>query len=304
MEKFIYNSSHRIRIIWRFLSFFILTFAINIPLQLLAGNLFDGSLIMGYVSGASFVVSILISLFVQIKFLEKSSFRKYGLKLDSRWFSEFGIGLLIPVIQLSLFFGLMYCSGALEITDFLTVNSAQHSFASGLFSELFNQIIASVSEEIIHRAFLFYIAFEAFKRAGQSLAKSAIFACTASSVLFGFGHISNDGASILSTANLMVSGIVLCLPFLITGRLGMSIGSHFSWNFVQGVVLGLENSGYPPKVSIIQSSLADNLFTGGAFGPEGSLLLVGLEFLAVLMIIYWKKIKGYTSWLNERIVEA
>jgi len=97
--------------------------------------------------------------------------------------------------------------------------------------------------------------------------------------------------------------MMICLPFLITGRLGVSIGMHFSWDVVQGAVLGFANSGHIAKASIISVSMPDNMLTGGAFGPEGSILLLLLDLIAVILILFWKKINKYEAWVHPYIIE-
>ena len=79
--------------------------------------------------------------------------------------------------------------------------------------------------------------------------------------------------------------MMLAMPFIITGRLGMSIGMHFSWNLIQGGILGLYTSGELAKVSILKTEVVNNLLTGGTFGPEGSALLVLLDLVAVFIIL-------------------
>ncbi|WP_024771141.1 CPBP family intramembrane glutamic endopeptidase [Aquimarina macrocephali] len=303
MNKIIFNSKNKIRPIWRLLLFLFITFAINIPLQIGLQKILDQSLFRGYISGSIYFVSVLLSLFVQIKYLDKSSFEKYGLKLSKKWVQEFFVGCAFSLLQLSLFFLIMYLTGNLKIVDYFTTQSSDFTFIEGFLSEVFSLIIGTSVEEIFFRAFLFYILYEVLRNVKKDPAKRAILVLFIISIVFGIAHMDNEGATFVSTINLGLYGIILCLPFLITGRLGMSTGMHFSWNLVQGVFFGFAVSGNSTKVSIISVDVSNNALTGGVFGPEGSLLFLFICVIAVALLLLWKKIKGYSAIVNPLLIK-
>ena len=94
---------------------------------------------------------------------------------------------------------------------------------------------------------------------------------------------------------------MICLPLLITARLGISIGIHFSCNLVQGVIFGFAISGDIAKTPMVNMEMPNNLLTGGVFGPEEGLLLILLDIIAVMLVLYWKKFKTNTDTV-ERII--
>ena len=307
MRKIIFNSSNKIRPIWRLFLFLLITFIINIPLQVGLQKILDQGLLRGYISSSIYLMSVLISLFIQIKFLDKSSFKKYGLKINKTWVQEFLVGIVIPIVLLSVFFFIMYATGNLKIVDFFTTNASaysfDYSFIEGFISQTFSQIVVATVEEIFNRAFLFYIVYEALRKVKKDSTKRAFFSLIVTSLLFGIVHFANDSATILSTINIVLWGMLACLPFLITGRLGMSIGFHFSWNLVQGAFYGFPVSGFIAKATVMGIELPNNLITGGAFGPEGSMLAVLLCVIGVMLILYWKKLKNYNNFVNPYIIE-
>lgn len=307
MRNIFFNSKGKIRPIWRLFIFLLVVFLMNIPLQIGLQKILNQSLLRGYLSASIYLVCILFSLFIQIKFLDKSSFKKYGLNINKTWIQEFLIGIVIPLIQLSIFSLLMYSTGNLKIIDFFTTNSSEYSFDfsfwEGIFSEIFGLIIGSSVEEIFFRAFLFYIFYEALQTIKKDPFKRAFIILFAIAPLFGLAHIENEGATTISTINLGLDAIIMCLPFLITGRLGMSIGMHFSWNLLQGVIFGFAISGNIAKASIISVEMPNNLLTGGIFGPEGSIIFVLLDIIALILILYWKRIKNYNSFINPYIIK-
>ncbi|MBA3682592.1 MAG: CPBP family intramembrane metalloprotease [Bacteroidetes bacterium] len=266
-------------------------------------KILNQSLLRGVLSGSIYFISVILSLLIQIKFLDRSSFEKYGLKINKLWINDFLFGSFISFIQLVLFFIIMYLSENLEFVDYFVTSAPDYSFLEGFLSEMYGLLIGGVIEELFFRAFLFYIIYEALKTIIKDPTKRAIFMMFIISPLFGLAHLGNNGATLISTINLMFDAMMMCLPFLITGRLGMSIGIHFAWNLIQGSVFGFAMSGNIAKATIISVNMPDNLFTGGVFGPEGSVLLVVLDLIAVVLILYWKKLKNYNAIVNPIIIK-
>lgn len=304
MSRIFFNANQNVRLIWRFLLFIIVVFLLNIPLQLGLQEILAEGLLRGYVSASIFFISILFSLYVQVKFLDKSSFKKYGLHLSGKWAHEFIVGCIIAAVQLAVFFVIMYLTGNLKIVGFFITETSDFTFIEGFMSEMFGQLVGSTGEEIFFRSFLFYIIFEALRSVSKEPVKRAVIACLITSPLFGLAHWSNEGATFFSTVNLGLDAMMISLPFLITGRLGMSIGLHFSWNILQGAVFGFANSGHIAKASVMSVSMPDNILTGGSFGPEGSALILLLDIMAVLLIVWWKNSKKYDAWVSPDIIEV
>lgn len=304
MNKILYNNNHDVRLIWRFISFILITALVKSFIELVIREYMEPNLLRGVLSRVSFVIATIFSLYIQIRFVDKSSFEKYGLKIQKDWNYEFLLGCFIALLQQSLYFGLMISTNNLKIEGFFITNSPDFTFFQGFVAETIRQLMVGIGEEILFRSFLIYIVYEAFYRGGVAKVKSALLSCVITSTFFGLAHFGNNGATIYSTINLSLDGMMICLPFLITGRLGLSIGMHFSWNLVQGTIFGLPNSGTVASASIFDSTLADNMFTGGTFGPEGSILLIAMDALAVVIILYWKKIKRIPNWVSPVLIKG
>ena len=77
--------------------------------------------------------------------------------------------------------------------------------------------------------------------------------------------------------------------------LWLPIGIHFTWNFVQGFVLGLPVSGLVAPVSVVKAKVAGKAWlTGASYGPEGGLLttlviVAATGYLALSKSIYISK---------------
>lgn len=299
-----FNNQQRLRIFWRLLLFIVLTLAINIPLQLLLQEVLSEGLLRGYLSASIFLTSISVSLYVQARFIEKTVFTKYGLHVNGIWIAEFLVGCGIAAVQLIVFYSIMYFSGSLSIEGYFWMPpDVTYSFVAGFISETFSQLIGSVGEELFFRSFLFYLVLESLRPLRKEPLSKALLASLIVSLLFGLAHYTNEHATLLSTVNLALDGMMLAIPFLMTGRLGMSIGIHFSWNLLTGAVFGAGVSGNLAKVSIMQIVTPDNLFTGGAFGPEGSVLILLLDIIAVGIIFLWWKTQKQKSLLSPAILD-
>jgi hypothetical protein len=86
----------------------------------------------------------------------------------------------------------------------------------------------------------------------------------------------------------MLAGILLALPYVLTGELAISIGLHLAWNFFQGTVYGFPVSGSQPsrRLLILEQS-GPELWTGGAFGPEGGLLGIVATLVGCVLVLGW-----------------
>jgi hypothetical protein len=78
---------------------------------------------------------------------------------------------------------------------------------------------------------------------------------------------------VLAGFNLFAAGLLLGVAFTTTRNLWLPIGLHFSWNLLQGPVLGVAVSGQALDGGWRLVRLdGPSVFTGGAFGLEGGLL--------------------------------
>jgi hypothetical protein len=116
-------------------------------------------------------------------------------------------------------------------------------------------------------------------------------ALLASAAIFGLLHAANPGATPFSTAAVAIeAGLLLALAYAATGKLWLAIGIHAGWNFAEGSVFGAQVSGGAPPPSVIRVTLhGADIVSGGAFGPEASIVAIAV-CLAASAILAWRVI--------------
>ncbi|MGC9358598.1 MAG: CPBP family glutamic-type intramembrane protease, partial [Anaerolineae bacterium] len=113
---------------------------------------------------------------------------------------------------------------------------------------------------------------------------------------FGLAHVLNPNTTVVSTLNLMLSGIFLGLGYVLTGDLALPIGLHITWNFFQTNVFGFAVSGMASTTSfIVIEQQGPWLWTGGQFGPEAGLMGIGAMIVGSALTLLW------VSWRRGKI---
>jgi hypothetical protein len=112
------------------------------------------------------------------------------------------------------------------------------------------------------------------------------------STLFGFIHTSNGGENWIGIFAAALIGFVFCVSVWGTGSAWWAIGCHAAWDWAETFFYGTADSGMQPQGHYLTTSPVGNaLWSGGADGPEGSLLVIGaiLLLLALLLVVYGRK---------------
>jgi membrane protease YdiL (CAAX protease family) len=144
-------------------------------------------------------------------------------------------------------------------------------------------MIAGIGEELAVRGGLFRVLEDSL---------GTLLAVAISAAVFGLLHSQNKGANTVSTVAIMLeSGILLAAAYAMTRNLWFPIGLHFGWNFTEGGVFGEAVSGGATKGALKVSMTGPELLTGGAFGPEASVVAVAIS-LALSLIMFVAAIRN------------
>jgi len=128
----------------------------------------------------------------------------------------------------------------------------------------------------------------------QSKAASSGFwqATWVSSTLFGFVHTANNGENWIGIFAAAAIGFVFCVSVWVTGSAWWAIGCHAAWDWSETFFFGTADSGNVATGHFLATSPAGPaLWSGGADGPEGSILIlpVILLLLVALLAIYGRR---------------
>ena len=140
-------------------------------------------------------------------------------------------------------------------------------------------LVQGPAEEIMFRGYLLPVL---------SARGNTTLGIVVSSLLFGLLHVLNPNLGPLPMLNLTLAGVMFAMYALVEEGLWGMFGLHSAWNWVQGNVLGMAVSGmeFGPSLFKLSESGPDWL-TGGAFGPEGS-LVVTLALAATSAMLGWR----------------
>jgi membrane protease YdiL (CAAX protease family) len=115
------------------------------------------------------------------------------------------------------------------------------------------------------------------------------------SAAFGYYHTSNSGENWIGIFAAALIGLVFCVSVRVTGSAWWAIGCHSAWDWTETYFYGTADSGFPAQRHLFTTTVTgDVLWSGGADGPEGSLLVVPiiLLLLALLLLVYGRRRKA------------
>lgn len=191
-----------------------------------------------------------------------------------------GIGWAVSVVNFLAIIVCLFLCGCYRIVNVELDVASQLSWLS-LF------LLVGVVEEVIFRGILFRLIADKWNIA---------VGLTTSSLLFGLAHLGNPGATLWAAlAIALASGWLFGMAYAYHQTIWVPVGMHWAWNYLEGGVFGCAVSGTPldyrplitPKIS------GTDLLSGGAFGPEASIICVaiGIGISIVYTVLYIKKRK-------------
>lgn len=291
MNIFINPDEDRFRAGWRIAAQLFFMYLIGLPLILFTNSFIPieinllGTICIAFGAIASTVLAA--------KGLDNRPWQQFGVVFDKKNIREWGYGFVLAGIAMGIIFAIEYAAGWLTVSSFGWQQINASPYMLTFVGYLLFMVLVGFYEELIFRGYQIVNASEGLNLPNIRRKQAVLIAVFISSVAFGVGHAFNPNAGWISTLNIILAGAMLAFPFVVTGRLSLSIGLHIGWNFFQGGVFGFSVSGIPGRASLLQiNQMGPDWLTGGAFGPEAGVLgLLGMGIIILILIWYFKKIR-------------
>ena len=246
-----------------------LTFGIGLVAIIATSRLLNGHISTGLLG------STVLAAVVAAVYLAGSHF------IEDRQPPELGLthGLVQLLIGLGIGFGLFSIVIAL-----LWAMDVYHPTGWGTSARLIAGIVGALMTGVVEET-----AFRGLLYRMVSTLLGTWGAIAVTSALFGAAHAFNPHATLVSSVAIALeAGILLGVVYVRTGSLWMPIGVHAAWNFTEANVFGMvESGGFRTAGAITGTLRGPASLTGGAFGPEASIVAV-IVCLAAASIVLWQ----------------
>jgi uncharacterized protein len=255
----------------------VMTLVLQVLFAVIAGVL-DGALLVVKILACAIALAALLGLGkLEGRSLIALGFRNPVLR-------SYGLGLAGGFLLITLVVALLAISGTYRVLEI--------RFSSAFLLWIVILFFASIAEEFLYRGVLFRLSEDAW---------GTLPAIAFSSVVFGFIHATNPGASVLTSVAIgLGGGLLLGSVYVLTRNLWVVIGLHFGWNLASSVfgfsVSGVQNPG------LLRAEVSGpELWTGGAFGPEAGLPTLIVALCAGVVILMYAARQGQLrGWLSPR----
>jgi hypothetical protein len=176
----------------------------------------------------------------------------------------YGVGAAVAVVGIPL---ILTAAGFERAPE-----QVEHRWAAWLFVSA-TLLFGAAGEEMLFHGYAFQLL---------SRTMGAFATILPVGIIFGVAHLGNENLTVAGIANTVVWGVLLGYAYWRRGALWLPIGLHFGWN-VMLPLFGANLSGFTMGVTgYTLHWRVGNLWSGGAYGPEGSLLTT-----CVVVALFW-----------------
>jgi len=183
-------------------------------------------------------------------------------------------GLVTGVAAMSALIGILCLCGAIHVGA-LALHGADIWRFGAEWGGAF--LLVGVFEELAFRTYL-----------QQTLARGLNFrwAALIMAALFTLAHAFNSGEAPMGLVMVFVAALVFSLSVWRSGAVWWIIGFHAAWDWAESFVYGVADSGSVSRdVLLVSKPMGPDWLSGGATGPEGSVL--ALAVMAAVAGVIW-----------------
>ncbi|PWA03931.1 CPBP family intramembrane glutamic endopeptidase [Flavobacterium psychrotolerans] len=228
------------------------------------------NLIKGIISSAAVVLAYIYF----FKKYEKRTITEFSSKGMAKYIIT---GVIVGVLLQSLTILVIILNGSFEIVSINPFSDMIIPFTVAFSVAIF--------EEILIRGIIFRIVEEKL---------GSYISLLITAIIFGALHLANPNSTLMSGLCVGIeAGFLMGTAYIYSRNLWFPIAIHFAWNFMQSGIFGAITSGNKKTSSLLTTKIAGSqLFTGGEFGPEGTIQAIIFCSLAsiVLLILSGNKI--------------
>jgi CAAX protease family protein len=202
--------------------------------------------------------------------IERRPFTAFGLRGPNRLRNGL-VGVAAGFLALSSLMAVLGLAGAAHLGP-ITLRGREALMWGCFWAAVF--VMVGFAEEMMMRGYLLH-----------ALSQGIGFwpATVATSLLFGAGHLRNEGEALMGLASAALIGIVNAYSLRWSGSLWWAIGLHASWDWGETFFYGVADSGRTVGHHLLSIAPAGpGWLSGGAVGPEGSVLV-----LLVLVVLFF-----------------
>ena len=326
MDPLFEEGSGRLRALWRLLVQY-LAYKVLVPLlvNLLAiawllvrsgreigasgeldASTLSGTLVLPLLGGTATLIGVLLSVWLAGRFLDRRPFADFGFHVSGGWWLDLCFGMTLGALLMSAIFLVELGFGWITVTSEFRSLMPGTPFALAMLLPTTLFVCGGIYEELLFRGYQLRNAAEGLNLPVMGPRKAVILAWILSSAFFGYLHANNPNATLLSTFNVALAGLMLGFGYVLTGELAIPIGLHITWNLFQGGVFGLPVSGNAPLGASVLSTDqgGPELWTGGPFGPEAGLLGPAAMILGCLLMALWVRLRNGKVAIHTPIAEG
>jgi len=292
----------RVRAGWRIVAMLALYLVLTIGTMTAIDTWLDGY--EEYLAPIAIVLTAILTAWLATRYLDHRPLGSLGLRPDRTWWRELVVGLG---------FGLFLTGGVLVIylaTGWATVEGwfaadEGRTFLAGFGLSVMSYAAVAVLEELLFRGYFITNATEGvpsrfvglFKRVLPRRWLSAVpvtVAVAVSSLVFA--HFHGDTLTAMQYLHFWLAGVLLGIPYVLTGRLGLSIGLHWTFNVGVTSLFNVEG-GLPALVRLSFDGPA--LWVGETALTETVMILVTIGLL--LLWARWRGFAGLDDGFRRRV---